>query len=78
MRESVIYQDIIQRGEKQGEQRGEPKFALRLLNRKFGGLEESLTEQIRSLSTEQLEALAEALLNFSTTEDLVNWLEENE
>jgi predicted transposase YdaD len=78
MRESVIYQDIIQRGEQRGEQREALSLAFRLLNRKLGGIDESFGERVRSLSTEQLEALAEALLDFSTTENLANWLQENE
>jgi predicted transposase YdaD len=36
MRESVIYQDIIQTGERRGEQHSKQKLALRLLNRKLG------------------------------------------
>ena len=78
MRESVIYQDILQTGERRGEKRKALSVSLRLLNRKLGEIEESLKERVRSLSTEQLESLAEAILDFSTTDDLVNWLAENE
>lgn len=67
-----------QRGERRGEQRGEQKEAakltLRLLHRRFGILEANLDEQIRSLSTEQLENLSEALLDFTAKSELLVWL----
>jgi hypothetical protein len=37
-----------------------------------------LQEQIRRLSTEQLEELAEALLDFSNAADLITWLAQQE
>ena len=48
---------------------------IRLLNRRFGEIPSNLTEQLRQLPVEQLENLAEALLDFQSPEDLVNWLE---
>jgi predicted transposase YdaD len=81
MQESVIYQDILQKGERQGEQRGEQKealkYTLRLLNRRFGDIDSSIIEWIRVLSTEQLEALGEEFLDCSSVSDLVAWLEQN-
>lgn len=70
MRESVIYQDIVQK----------EAFRLigRLLNRRFGEIDSSLIEQIRMLSTEQLEALGEALFDFSEVADLVAWLDQQQ
>ena len=73
MQESVIYQDILQKGEK----RGEFRFLNRMLNRRFGEIDSSIIERIKLLSTEQLEALGEDFLSFSNVSDLVNWLEEN-
>jgi predicted transposase YdaD len=70
MQESVIYQDILQKGNKLGEER----LILRLLNRRFGEIDAPIVEQIRALSTEQLEALGEAFLDFSTVSDLSAWL----
>lgn len=78
MQESVIYQDILQKGLQQGEERGKKKEALelnlRLLTRRFGAIEPEVQQQIRSLSITQLEELAEALLDFSSPSDLVNYL----
>ena len=51
---------------------------LRLLTQKFGQLDPQICYQIESLSLEQLEALSEVLLNFSSLEELTNWLQENQ
>jgi len=78
MQESVIYQDILQKGLQQGEQRGlqkgEVAVILRLLTRRFGAIEPQIEQQIRSLSIAQLEELAEVLLDFTSQSDLVNYL----
>ena len=68
MRESVIYQNIIQ------------KEAFRLIsrqiNRRFGELGSSFIEQIGGLSVDQLEELGEELFDFSEIADLQAWLEQ--
>lgn len=68
MKESVIYQDIVQ------------KEAFKLiscqLRRRFGDIDELLVEQVRNLSAEQLEKLGEDLLDFSEVADLVAWLKQ--
>ncbi len=74
MQESVIYQDILQKGEQRGLQRGEATVILRLLTRRFGAINPEIEQQIRALSTTQLENLAEALLDFSSQTDLINYL----
>jgi predicted transposase YdaD len=70
MQESVIYQDIVQKEAL--------KLISRLLNRRFGELDSSLIERVRGLSTEQLEALGEELLDFSQVTDLVAWFEQQQ
>ena len=72
LRESPWYQQILQ----EGLQQGEAKLVLRLLNRRLGALNATLEQQIRGLSVEQLETLAEELLEFSTVEELETWLEQ--
>lgn len=78
MQESVIYQDILQKGLQQGEERGKKQEALqlilRLLTRRFSPIEPEIEQQIRTLPITQLEDLAEALLDFSSQSDLVNYL----
>jgi predicted transposase YdaD len=73
MQESVIYQDILQKGE----QKEAFRFLNRQLNRRFGEIDSSIIERIRVLSTEQLETLGEEFLSFSSVSDLVAWLEQN-
>jgi Domain of unknown function (DUF4351) len=68
MRESVIYQDIVQKEAF--------KLISRLLNRRFSELDSSLIERVRKLSAEQLEDLGEALLDFSEVTDLLVWLDQ--
>ncbi len=73
MQESVIYQDIEEKGEK----KGKLSFCMLLLNQRFGELESSIVEKVEVLSVEKLEALGVALLNISEIDDLIAWLEEN-
>ena len=65
-------------GEAQGEARGRATeaaaVALRQLNRRCGPLSEATTARIQALPLEQLEALTEALLEFSGPADLAAWL----
>jgi predicted transposase YdaD len=70
MRESVIYQEILQ----EGRQEEVKSLVFRLLNRQVGTLPEELRSQTNSLSLEQLESLAEALLEFTSIADVENWL----
>ncbi|PSF34930.1 hypothetical protein C7H19_18150 [Aphanothece hegewaldii CCALA 016] len=78
MKESVIYQDILAKGEVKGKaegiQEGEARMILRLLNRRFGQIRPEVSQQIQSLSVEQLEGLGEALLDFTGESDLRTWL----
>jgi hypothetical protein len=64
----------IQQGEAIGLQKEASKLVLRLLNRRFGELPPHITETIQKLSVEKLEDLGEALLDFETQADLINWL----
>ena len=86
MQESVIYQDIFQKGEKRGEERGEERgekrgevkgkrnTLMRQLNRRLGEIDSLLVDQIQLLTVEKLDDLAEELLDFSEIADLVTWL----
>lgn len=74
MQESVIYQYILQKGERQGEQEEALKFCLFLLDERFGEIGSSIIERVQVLNKEQLEALGRAILRFSSLPDLVTWL----
>jgi predicted transposase YdaD len=79
MRESVIYQEILEEGREEGREEGKREealaFTIRLLTRKFGTLEPELEAQIRELTTQDLEELGEALLDFSEAAELEAWLQ---
>jgi predicted transposase YdaD len=64
-------------GRQEGRQEGEATVTLRLLTRRCGPLSESTTARIQSLPLEQLETLAEALLDFQGPNDLTTWLAAN-
>ena len=72
-REEVM--EIVTSWELQGRQQEALSLILRLLNRRFGGIAPDLEAKIRNLSTEKLEDLGEALLDFSEVADLVDWLD---
>ncbi|GAB1542328.1 hypothetical protein NUACC21_50020 [Scytonema sp. NUACC21] len=65
-------------GRQEGLLEGEQRLVIRQLNRIFGEIDSSLTQQIRELSLEQLEALGEVLLDFSEVADLQRWLNQLE
>ncbi|EPF22260.1 DUF4351 domain-containing protein [Microcystis aeruginosa] len=78
MRLAPLYEQdreaAIQKGRIEGIQQEASKLVLRLLNRRFGELPPHITETIQKLAVEQLEDLGEALLDFETQADLINWL----
>ena len=75
MQESVIYQDILQKGELKGEQKEALKYTLRLLNRRFGAIDASTIDRIKVLSTEELEVLGEDFLGFTDVSAVIAWLD---
>jgi predicted transposase/invertase (TIGR01784 family) len=85
MQQSVIYQEwkeeFLQEGRQEGRQEGAMREAqaliLRQLSRRVGSLSLKNRSQVESLSLEQLESLGEALLDFSGSTDLDDWLRTN-
>ena len=77
LRHTRVAQEWIEEGRQEGRQEGEAKVVLRLLNRRCGLLSKATTARIKALPLEQLEALAEALLDFSGPADLAAWLAEH-
>jgi hypothetical protein len=65
----------MERGVERGIEQGEQQLIFRQLNRRFGEIESSFIETIRTLTIDQLELLGEALLDFSSITDLEQWLE---
>lgn len=70
MKESVIYQELWEEARLESER----SLVVRLLTRQMGELSEDLHSQINALSIDQVESLAEALLDFTQLSDLENWL----
>ncbi|GAB4178962.1 MAG: Rpn family recombination-promoting nuclease/putative transposase [Coleofasciculaceae cyanobacterium] len=59
----------------QGRLQGQQELIMRLLVRRLGNVEPEIQSRIRRLSIEQLENLGEAILDFTSTSDLNNWLQ---
>jgi flagellar biosynthesis/type III secretory pathway protein FliH len=80
--ERIGYERGKEEGKQEGQLEGQLKQAqtlvLRQLQKRLGDLPEEVRERIHSLSLEELEALGEALLDFSAIADLLNWLEANQ
>ncbi|MGF1575071.1 MAG: DUF4351 domain-containing protein [Cyanophyceae cyanobacterium] len=90
MKESPVYQEWvraaemrgIQLGQQQGIQLGQQEgiqrerdYTLRLLRRKLGSLSSTSEARIKALPIDQLEDLGEALLDFGSVQDLIQWLD---
>ena len=75
---SVAYKEIFGRGLEEGQQQGRQAEAtsmiLRQLQRNCGPLSPDQQTQIQALPLAELEALAEALLDFQGAADLTAWL----
>ncbi|MEG4576544.1 Rpn family recombination-promoting nuclease/putative transposase [Microcoleus sp. N3A4] len=65
----------IEQGIEQGIKQGKLRLIVRLLERSLGALSSDTETRIAQLSTEQLESLGEALLDFTTLSDLTTWLQ---
>lgn len=74
--ERMGFEQGLEQGLEQGVQQEARSLVLRLLTRKVGTLSESVKAQVNALAITQLEALGEALLNFSSPSDLDAWLAE--
>ena len=73
-REEIRHNRAVQDWLAEGRQEGEAAVTLRQLNRRCGPLTDATTTQIQALPLDQLEALAEALLDFHGRADLAAWL----
>ncbi|MCP2731067.1 Rpn family recombination-promoting nuclease/putative transposase [Limnofasciculus baicalensis] len=64
----------ILKGKEEGLQEGQVRLIIRQLERRLGAIDPDTQTRISELSIEQLENLGEALLDFSTSADLIAWL----
>ncbi len=68
----------IQQGRLEGWHDGLASMTLRLLQKKFGSLPDALQQQVGQLSTEQVEELGEAVLDFGALAELEIWLQQRQ
>lgn len=80
LEESVIYQDIFQRGEQRGERRGmqygEQRMLMIFLEQRFGKLSATLRRQIERMAVEGVEELGKALFGLESKDELQTWLKQ--
>ncbi|MFN3361786.1 MAG: DUF4351 domain-containing protein, partial [Pseudanabaenaceae cyanobacterium] len=69
------FQEIQEESLQQGRKQEALALVSRQISRKFGTLPQGQLDQLQSLSLDRLEALAEALLEFNTINDLYQWLD---
>ncbi|MGC9505775.1 DUF4351 domain-containing protein [Baaleninema sp.] len=67
----------LEEGRQAGLQEEAAAMVLRLLPRRVGEIPPEISSQIIALPLAQIEALAEALLDFTSFDDLQTWLQEN-
>jgi hypothetical protein len=68
----------MEQGIEQGEQKEALKMLRQVLRRRVGAIAPEVDLQLQSLSVEQLEALHDSALDFTTSSDLLNWLDTNQ
>jgi predicted transposase/invertase (TIGR01784 family) len=68
---------VYREAKEEGRQEERRSLVSLLINQKIGSVPKELSDRIFTLSDAQLEALAIALLQFDTVEDLNTWLETN-
>jgi predicted transposase/invertase (TIGR01784 family) len=74
LKQTRFYQDVFAEGRQEGRQEGQQELVLRLLRRRLGTLGTAQVEQIETLSPTELAALADALLDFRSADELTAWL----
>jgi len=70
LKQTRVYQEALQEGE--------ATIVLRLLARRLGQVTPEVRSQVQQLPVAQLEELGEALLDFSSVQDLMDWLQEHQ
>lgn len=69
------HRGAILKGREEGRQEGILELVMRLLEHRVGEIPPEVQSAIRQLSIEQLENLGEAVLDFTSTSDLMAWLQ---
>jgi predicted transposase YdaD len=92
LQQTRVYQEALAEGRVEGEVRGEARgeakglerglqqertLVMRLLTRKLGNITPEMQLRLNGLPIDQVEALCEALLDFTQMGDLLSWLEKD-
>ncbi|WP_354636180.1 Rpn family recombination-promoting nuclease/putative transposase [Planktothricoides raciborskii] len=75
LQETRVYREAKEEGREEGRQQEAVNLLLRQLSRRCGNLSDELTQRLSNLPLSVLEDLSEALLDFSSLDDLLAWLE---
>ncbi len=78
MQQSVIYQEWREEFLQEGKFEEALSLVLRQLSRRIGDMSSEVRSQVQTLPLTQIEALGEALLDFSSPNDLTSWLQNNQ
>jgi hypothetical protein len=73
----ALFRETLAESKQEGIQQEALLLVFRQLKRKLGDLTPSIETQLRGLSTQKLEDLSEALLDFNSTQNLIDWLNFN-
>ena len=68
------YLEGQQEGRQEGRQEGTVKTLERQIRRRFGSVSAGVTDRLHTLTQVQLEDLTDAILDFTSVEDLEKWL----
>ena len=78
---ALFIQEWMEEGREEGIQIGEHKalcsLTLRLIHHVLGEIDSATQERIQALPNHKLEELGEALLDFTSLDDLNKWLSDN-
>ncbi|GAB4217575.1 MAG: hypothetical protein OHK0012_22440 [Synechococcales cyanobacterium] len=77
LKQTRYVQELMAEKLQEGRQEGELILVFRLLTRRLGSLTPDIQTQVQNLSLTELEALAEALLDFTDLDDLSQWLSQH-
>ncbi len=71
-------QEGITLGRQEGQRKEALSFVLRLLRRRFGIVPEATQERLATLAVNELEELGEAVLDFTSFNEVTRWLRPHE
>ncbi len=74
---SSLERVFTRKGLEQGRQEGKLEVVLHLLNKRFGPLGSEMEQQISQLDIAELNGLSDSLLDFTSKDDLTQWLAAN-